>query len=620
MKNYLVLLAASIVYFQPVNAQNFTPCLTDQIYQQAIIEHPELIKIEERANELARAQVASVVSNKKGAILVIPVVFHIIHQNGTENISQGQIMDQIRILNEDYRKKTGTNGGTSTDPLAIDMEVEFRLAQYDPNGKKHDGIIRINSTLGVNADNGVKSLSYWPCDRYLNIWVVSSINNSISGQTGTILGYAQFPTQKATQPLTDGIVVRADQIGVIGSGMTNQAGRTLTHEIGHWLGLYHPFQNGCVGGTSSNCASQGDQVCDTPPVASASFGCTAANTCHNDLPDLSDLIKNYMDYADGTCMNMFTSGQKARVYGMSFSGPGYRSNAASVSNLNSTGIDASGNYLPANASVIKAPYNYNFESSSLVNDGWVINNFNTPSNGWQVTTTAAKSGNNSISMRNFNNGAVPVNSRDGFQSPEIDLTTVTSPYLSFYYAYAQKSVGTNDILNLTISNTFGMQETNIMSSIGNYLATTGIQSTDFVPAASQWKFISIDLSPYKTFTNARFRFEFLNRRGNNIYLDDIAVTNGPLSGLEDLKSAVKFNIHPNPMNDNTTISFELKQSGQVKINLVDVMGRVVFATENNLFNSGEHEININKNNLKPGVYFIRFETPENSFNHKLLIN
>ncbi len=606
-------------------SQNFTPCLTDQIHQQAILKNPEIIRYENAANKLANEQTNTIPLFKTGAIYFIPVVFHIIHQSGTENISQAQIMDELRILNEDYRKLgRDASDSLSTNPLAADMQIEFRLAQYDPNGKKSDGINRIASTLTVNADNSVKSLSYWDSNRYLNIWVVNSINNTAAGQLGTVLGYAQFPWDRVSYPTTDGIIVRADQIGTVGIGQTSQAGRTLTHEIGHWLGLYHPFQDGCVGGTSSNCSTQGDKVCDTPPVSSPSFGCpTNQNSCSNDSPNLPDLVKDYMDYADGTCMNLYTYGQKNRVFSISFTGSASNYNrvtAASANNLVSAGIGATGNYLSVSASTKKAPYTYGFESSgSLATDGWILNNFNNPTNGWQIKSTAFQSGSSCIMLPNLTNAS---NTRDGFQSPEIDLTTIATPFLNFYCAYAQTNPSSNDILNVYISDTFGIDEKLLWTSNGGSLSNGALQyPSAYIPNSSQWKPITISLSSYKYFTHARVRYEFQNRRGNNIYIDNFSISNTPLSGIDEAKKLLyKFSLYPNPLNSMATISYELQQNDKVKILLYDMMGREVMIVEDAQMESGLHTLTINKGNLNSGMYFIRFESGENTFNHKLLIN
>lgn len=624
VKNFFLALAVAATF--QVNAQQIVPCATDEYMEQLRHKHDAAFKFEQEFNEEISMlqQVQSITQSKRSKVLYVPVVFHIMHNAGTENISQVQIMNQIRIINEDFRKMQGTNG-FSTDPLAADMEIEFRLAQYDPNGNKHDGINRVRNVNSVNATDFIKSLSYWDARRYLNVWVVNSIQASASVQ-GIILGYAQFPTLLSFSPNTDGIVIRADQVGSIGTGSPSQAGRTLTHEIGHWLNLFHPFQGGCGSTTvtSANCGSTGDQVCDTPPVREANFGCnTNANSCSNDVPNLNDLIRNYMDYSNGTCMNMFTVGQKTRVNaslrlrsGIFGADPDYNQN------LTYAGINAAdGSYIPVPASPIKAPYFYSFDEQSILNDGWRLNNFNNPDNGFGVRTEASFGGARSIGMLNFNNPNAVVNSRDGFQTPEIDLTTVANPHLEFYYAYAQRVDANNDLLSINISNTFGMQENLIFNQAGPQMATSTPTSSSYVPARSEWRKVSINLSQYRDFNNARFRFEFTNRRGNNIFFDNISISDGPTTSLtEAFKSAIGFELHPNPAKENVHVHFTLNQLTHLHITIRDILGKEVKSVANEQFGASKHHIEVSTSELKSGMYFVEVVGEHQSFSQKLLIN
>jgi len=169
-------------------------------------------------------------------------------------------------------------------------------------------------------------LKSWPRTKYVNIWVVNSIDLGSSGQ-GTVLGYAYKPSPGQSTTY-DGIVIRHDRMGRIGSSVSK--GRTLTHEMGHYLGLDHPFKGGCF---------QGDNCADTPPVDEASFGCDlTANTCSNDNPNLPDQIENYMDYADDNCMNMFTDDQKA-IMRSSLNSAALRGYLITATNASATGID-----------------------------------------------------------------------------------------------------------------------------------------------------------------------------------------------------------------------------------------------------------------------------------------
>lgn len=613
-KIYLLLTLTLLINFG--YAQNVNPCGTDEWRAQLAAQNPELKQIAEEAhkNLAAYAQSNASFSKKANGIIYIPVVFHIIHDDSLQNISQAQIMDQIRILNEDFRRTVGTPG-FSSDAASTDMQIEFRLAQYDPNGNKSDGIIRIKSALTGNADDAVKALSYWNSDKYLNVWVVKNIKDN--NPATMTLGYAQFPWDRASRPTTDGVVVRADVVGTVGIGLAKHAGRTLTHEVGHWLGLLHTFQGGCSGGT--NCATQGDGVCDTPPVESASNGCPVGkNSCTFDSPDLPDMVRNYMDYSDGTCQNTYTAGQKTRVYGSLAS---YRNTiyGGGTNNVAYAGIDpATGNYKAVTASATKAPYLMEFESDPTT-AGWKLNNFNNPSFGWTYNPSVAISGSGSMYMRNYANPMALTNGRDGFQSPEIDITGVSSPYVEFYYAYAQRSTSSNDSLILILSNDFGMHETRIFGTSGLLLSTADATTSEFIPNGMQWQKVSINISSLKG-NNTRFRFEFFNRRGNNVFVDKFSITNGATGIGEDAKKAIQFSANPNPMNDQATLNFALTQSAPVTISLIDITGRSIKVIHRGILSSGNHEVILQKNDLASGLYFIEFKSTEATFTHKLLVN
>ncbi len=267
----------------------------------------------------------------EGVVYTIPVVFHVIYENDVDNISREQILDQLRVINRDYRRLNPDTVNTRAifKGVAADAEIEFAIANLDPQGNCTDGITRTYSTLTGQANNNVKPLVNWDNKKYLNIWVVRAIN--LPSSQGTTLGYAYKPSINQSY-IFDGIVIRHDQVGTIGT--SNSYGRTLVHEAGHYLGLDHPFNNGC---------NNGDNCGDTPPVANPSFGCDLnTNSCHNDSPDLVDQIENYMDYADDDCTNMFTACQVNRMrnsLGTSF----LRGYLVTASNALATGIQPNQN-------------------------------------------------------------------------------------------------------------------------------------------------------------------------------------------------------------------------------------------------------------------------------------
>jgi PKD repeat protein len=254
-------------------------------------------------------------SQRTDEVYTIPVVVHVIHNgeaygSGT-NITDEQIFSAIAALNEDFRRMAGTNGFGN----GVDVGVEFCLAARNPSGQPTNGIVRVNgssvanySTMGIEASSGsgaveesVKALSTWPRASYMNIWIVNEIENNDGGSG--IQGYAYFPVNS---PI-DGIVLLYNAFGTVGNlkSYTNM-NRTLTHEVGHYLGLYHTFNStsSCTGET--NCTTQGDRVCDTPPTIQA-------GSCSSPACSGTQQVENYMDYTSQTCQDMFTDGQKLRM-------------------------------------------------------------------------------------------------------------------------------------------------------------------------------------------------------------------------------------------------------------------------------------------------------------------
>ena len=313
-----------------LNAQNNVPCYFDNYQRQNKIE------LQNSENVISKAiQHASVYKKALiGTVKVIPVVVHVIHNGGVENISDAQIQSQIDVLNEDYRKMVGTSG----DGSGVDTEVEFCLAKLTPDGRCTNGIVRIQSTLTNHLTYQraqLKNLSYWDNTRYLNMYVVKTIN----GGSG-IAGYSSFP---GGPPDEDGIVVLYNYFGRTGTIASGSSGRTCSHELGHWFGLYHTFNGGC----GLDTCTDGDYVCDTPPVSSPNFGCPTINSCSNDLPDLTDQVQNYMDYSNDACKSMFTLGQKAR---MDATLSTFRTVIWSAPNITATGCDSG--YVSSSCNVI----------------------------------------------------------------------------------------------------------------------------------------------------------------------------------------------------------------------------------------------------------------------------
>jgi hypothetical protein len=252
---------------------------------------------------------------KSNSIMTIPVVFHVVHYNSGQNIPDSKILAQLDVLNKDFSRKNSdtTRIEDVFKNFGADTRIRFCLADRDPSGNPTTGITRTPTARpGFSyTTNDMKFTAkggkdIWDRDRYLNIWIVNFTDNT--------LGFAQFPGDSAS---TDGIVVHYGSVGGPGTpGIipNYNLGRTATHEVGHWLGLYHTFQDGCAGNSLLTCYKAGDHICDTPPVINANFGCpTTKSTCIETPADLPDMTTNYMDYTDDACMNIFTNGQASRM-------------------------------------------------------------------------------------------------------------------------------------------------------------------------------------------------------------------------------------------------------------------------------------------------------------------
>lgn len=241
---------------------------------------------------------------------IIPVVVHIIYNKPKQYFSLEQVQRQIDVLNQDYRRR---NSDTSLAPLPFrilggDAGFHFRLAKQDPQGNHTTGVVYTPTATSVFEptdgmkfkDNGGSNV--WDPSHYLNIWVCP-LNPKYLGYTS--------PDPKMTS--IDGVVIRSDAFGIIGSEYYDR-GRTTTHEVGHYFGLMHPW------GPYENSECESDQVEDTPLQKNASplkrATCPTypfnANNCQGDNP-MGNIFPNFMDYTKDACMNLFTKGQVQRM-------------------------------------------------------------------------------------------------------------------------------------------------------------------------------------------------------------------------------------------------------------------------------------------------------------------
>ena len=302
-------------------------CGTSQVVNEAIKNNPSLQSLMDNENKKALKYTQNNYGSKSGNNYVIPIVFHVMHNYGGENVSKAQIEDAVRIINEDFQKLNSdtTQIVSQFAGIAADSEIEFRLAQIDPWGNCTEGITRHQTLLTYEAGENVKNIVSWNTGMYLNVWVVANIASGAGA-------YAYYPGT-APGASHEGIVCRASQLGSIGaSGGSNFAARTLTHEIGHYLNLPHTWGSSNNNAIPTNCNSD-DWVTDTPNTIGSNQNCNLSqNTCGS-----LDNVQNYMDYA--TCSKMFTYGQKARMHAALNSSAGSRNTLWTNSNRIATGTN-----------------------------------------------------------------------------------------------------------------------------------------------------------------------------------------------------------------------------------------------------------------------------------------
>ena len=315
LKNLLLFSSIFLIVFSSLSQTQKT-CGFDEIHKELLKANPEY-KAKIESSEL-KFQEFIKNAPKRNGVYKIPLVVHVMETgNNLTSITDQQIKNAIKELNEKYRKLPNTLGFGN----GVDVSIEFSLAVRDPNGNCTNGINRYNmsgisnymtngvrnKTLGI-TDTELKSYISWNQTKYYNVWLVSEIENNEGG--GGIQGYAYFSDSHGTS--RDGAVILVN-------AFKDANNNTFPHELGHAFNLYHSFEgdqdaNGnAICPPNSDCSNQGDKVCDTPPHKRTNGNCVSGtNACDNNSSN-DKYMHNYMDYSSDECANEFTAGQKVRM-------------------------------------------------------------------------------------------------------------------------------------------------------------------------------------------------------------------------------------------------------------------------------------------------------------------
>lgn len=657
------------------------PCLHNDPGLMGQLHHndPEqLARIAQQEAELEAETEAFLQSYQPGERepYIITVVFHVIHDNGPENILDEQLYDAIRVLNDDFNKLNTDwpNVQPAFLDIVADVGIEFRLARKDPQGNCTNGITRTQSPLTYQGDYEMVGLINWPRERYMNVWVAASANGAA--------GYTNYPSALHNFPEGDGIVMLHSYTGSIGTSSVSTS-RTLTHEVGHWLNLRHAWGNSNNPGLQSNC-NQDDLVADTPNTIGWTGCVLNGSTCD----ETQDNVENYMEYA--YCSKMFTNGQKDRMLAALNASTAQRNQLWQPATLALTGVDqpavlcaasfhvdrrticagesiqfvdqsyngvvsrswqfpggtpatsseqypevtysASGVYPvilevsdgsnsiqteeAAYVTVLPdpgtpAPFTEGFEHDALASTLWVVDNPN-GDNTWELSEAAAYTGEKSVRIVNT---AAMSGRKDLLTYTTLDMTAVDPLVLSFKYAYAQRNSSSDDRLRVFVSTNCGVSWSPRKILRGQTdLNTAGVpQGGSFVPTGpGQWQECVItNLSGIHQMPRLMVRFEFESDGGNNLYIDDINIGSQAV-GVNDLAGAgtAGLMVVPNPAGDMAQAWVGLAAPGQLRLELLDVMGRTIIVLRDGHQPAGTLRMDLPLGALSTGVYLVKATTPE----------
>jgi hypothetical protein len=638
MKKLLLLLLISTISFLSY-AQEVTRCATSEYTEYLFKEYPEYAAKLQQIEELTHAYINS---NRDGrsaqTVITIPVVVHVIWNTTSQNISEQMVTSQIRVLNEDFRRMAGTPGWNN-HPAGADVKIQFKLAETDPNGLPHSGVNRVYTTktsFSYSTDNALlKSLSYWPSDRYLNLWTANL--------SGGVLGYAQFPGGPA---LTDGVVILFSAFGDNSPFYPYNKGRTATHEVGHWVNLRH------IWGDVSTCT--GTDFCDdTPPCSGQYFSgvptCPVPTQCN-----FPRQIQNYMDYSDDGCMNVFTNDQTNRmrssiavsrpntVMGMmesievtqtgteyiftDYSNQPYASiNFTSLGNADTVTVEVFPNTLPLNmpegAKAVKRYFNLQANGSGFSANiklyykdsevsGFITGENNLKlykwvDNGWTLMGGTVNTASNFITLNDVTSLSSWAISDPNDSPLPVELGSFTSNVIG-YNVHLNWSTATE-------TNNFGFQveRTFVPSDYRNisWQEVSFVKSAGTSTEVKKYSFVDENLKPGAYL----YRLRIIDNDGSFTYSNviNVEVETPAVYALEQN--------YPNPFNPSTTVAFTMPEAGFVSVKVYNTLGKEVAVLVSGHKDAGTHELQFNAADLPSGIYYYSMFSNGFSQTNKMLL-
>lgn len=592
--------------------------------------------------EFTQNYVATQANDGERAVITIPVVVHIVYNVAAENISDARVLEQIEVLNDDFRRLNADVGETPAYFLAeaADTEIQFCLATTDPSGNSTTGITRTSTTkTSFSTGDDMKFATYghtiWDRNKYLNLWVCDL--------SGGLLGYAQFPGGAAS---TDGVVIDYAYFGVTGAAAPYNLGRTATHEVGHWLNLYHIW-----GDDGTSCAGS-DSVGDTPNQADETYGCpngTIRISCSNG-PD-GDMYQNYMDYTDDGCMNLFTAGQKTRMQAL-FAVGGSR-NAITTSNgcsggggatcntptgMNTTSVATTSATFNWTAAAGATSYNVRYKATAAAT--WTTTTSATTSKSvtgltagttyeWQVQTVCSGGTTSAYSAStNFTTTGGGATCVDNY---EPNNTSGTAATLTAGTTYQELIASSTDVdwFKFTTTGANTKIKINLTSLPADYDVRLYNQSVVQKGLSENggttdeqiiWNIGSagtryIKVYGYSGAYNTGDCYDLLISVRSTNWKDD-----GTSALIEDEWNNSILGVFPNPATgDMVTVDyFSVQEDMNVSVKVVDILGRQV-GESIAAVTPGENMIDVNIQSLEAGFYFVVISNGKSNYSEKFVV-
>lgn len=624
MKKIFLSLVVLVVSFTSFGQNSVDPrnCGSMENLNMLLLQDPTLADRMQQIEQFTQDYISNH-PNQERAVITIPVVFHIVYNTSAQNITDAKCQAQISQLNLDFARLNtdASNTPAAFQSLGSNTQIQFCLAQRDPSGNATTGIERRSTTTtSFSSNNAIKyyangGLNAWNASSYLNIW---------SGNlSGGLLGYAQFPGGPAA---TDGVVLLYSSIGSMlspGTATNYALGRTATHEVGHYLNLWHIWGDATCGN---------DQVNDTPTQQTSNGGCPAFphTTCSNGAN--GDMFMNYMDYTYDNCMNIFSIGQSARMNATLASGGGHYSLTTSLGcaapggggtcgtpvSLSTSGVTTSAATLSWAAISGATSYNVKYKVSSA--STWTTTTSTTPTKSltgltanttynFQVqavcATTGAYSSVASFTTLSSGGGCTDIyesNNTSTTAKPITNNGSITGLISTTsdidWFSFTNSSSASK--IKITLTNLPFDYDVKLYNPSGTLLATSQNSSTTsetiIYNTTSVIGTYKIKVYPYSgSSATSCYTLTVLTGATNFRTIQGGAVEINP--------TETTLNLYPNPTANKLIVDYNTMISENITINAYDVLGRKVYS-EMNTANVGSNTYYQDFNFLDNGFYIL----------------